>query len=278
MGKWFNFVKLCGISLIMNVGIAVNVFAGSWERDTKGWWYDNQDGTYPSSSWSYIDREWYYFNEEGYIVTGWQNILGEWYYFYSDGSMAYNTWIDGSYYVDQDGKWVNSSSQRNYTNEELWKKITEVSSGKLAEVPFIADFNGDGRNEMILQGSEDSTESERIWSLFYWYTDGENTYKFGNMNLSGWLYTTEYSVIPTANGLDLVVNLGWHPMAFGGYMNSAYIYRFTADGAIEMFNRECCRLEEPQYESIRVINYEPSMGMTEVKGKETVRANGYEYK
>ena len=50
-----------------------------WVKDSKGWWYRNADGTWPSSRWSKIGGKWYYFNASGYAVTGWHKIDGKWY-------------------------------------------------------------------------------------------------------------------------------------------------------------------------------------------------------
>jgi hypothetical protein len=44
-------------------------FAGEWKQDAKGWWYQNDDGSYPVNSWQDINSKQYYFNESGYILT-----------------------------------------------------------------------------------------------------------------------------------------------------------------------------------------------------------------
>ena len=46
-----------------------------WQKDSNGWWYKNADGSYPKSTWRWIDdngdglSECYYFNAQGYVVT-----------------------------------------------------------------------------------------------------------------------------------------------------------------------------------------------------------------
>lgn len=42
-----------------------------WQRTETGWWYLNEDGTYPANEWMLIDHHWYLFNRDGYMVTGW---------------------------------------------------------------------------------------------------------------------------------------------------------------------------------------------------------------
>lgn len=61
---------------------------GGWQQDSKGWWYQNADGTYPTKKWQQIDGKWYYFDASGYMLTGWQKIDGVWYYLGGGGAMA----------------------------------------------------------------------------------------------------------------------------------------------------------------------------------------------
>ena len=56
-----------------------------WIKDDTGWWYRNNDGSYPKETWQLINNLWYYFNSNGYAVTGWQQIKYggslRWFYF-----------------------------------------------------------------------------------------------------------------------------------------------------------------------------------------------------
>ncbi len=83
-----------------------------WKKDDKGWWFQFDDGTWPSEQWVLLDWNgtslWYYFNREGYMVTGWFDQGGERYYLHavSDGSLGgmYTGWhqIDGKWYYFND--------------------------------------------------------------------------------------------------------------------------------------------------------------------------------
>ena len=53
----------------------------NWQRDAKGWWILNPDGSYPKSQWLWMNNRWYYFNQEGYMFTGWLFYNNAWYYF-----------------------------------------------------------------------------------------------------------------------------------------------------------------------------------------------------
>jgi len=67
-------------------------FAGSWLQDNVGWWYQNDDGSYPTNGWHWIDgnndgsAECYYFNEAGYCLI--------------------NTTTPDGYAVDANGAWI----------------------------------------------------------------------------------------------------------------------------------------------------------------------------
>ena len=57
-----------------------NVHAGSWLKNSTGWWYRYDDGSYPWADWRLIDGAWYYFNIRGYMQTGWLKYNDLWYY------------------------------------------------------------------------------------------------------------------------------------------------------------------------------------------------------
>ncbi len=47
-----------------------------WYEDEKGWWYQNEDGTYPKGCWAWLHEAtggtdgWYLFDDSGYMLTG----------------------------------------------------------------------------------------------------------------------------------------------------------------------------------------------------------------
>ena len=81
----------------------MTVFAGTWEHDQQGWWYQKETGSYPTSTWQEIDNKWYYFNEDGYMQTGWIQSDEKWYYCGLNGGLVTEHWISGMYYVGSDG-------------------------------------------------------------------------------------------------------------------------------------------------------------------------------
>ena len=99
--------------------------AGGWKQNKTGWWWEEDNGSYPTNSWKNIGGTWYYFDGNGYMVTGWLKLSSGWYYLTESGAMATgwvqvgniwyymnesgvmqaDTWI-GDNYVDGSGAWI----------------------------------------------------------------------------------------------------------------------------------------------------------------------------
>ena len=73
--------------------------SGSWQHDSRGWWWQSSDGSYPVACWDLINGSSYYFDARGYMLSGWQYIGGSWYWLGVDGAMK-TGWqhIGGSWY------------------------------------------------------------------------------------------------------------------------------------------------------------------------------------
>ena len=90
-----------------------------WKQDSKGWWYQNADGTYPKNAWKKVNGNWYHFDANGYMQTGWYQEGTTYYYLKSNGVMATDEWVEnGKYYIDANGKWVQGKTQSTGT----WKQ------------------------------------------------------------------------------------------------------------------------------------------------------------
>ncbi|MBO4234952.1 MAG: hypothetical protein J5928_00730 [Firmicutes bacterium] len=53
---------------------------GTWKQNNRGWWYESQDGTYPTDQWEKIGEKWYHFSNSGYMQHGWVKVDDRWYY------------------------------------------------------------------------------------------------------------------------------------------------------------------------------------------------------
>lgn len=100
----------------MTMGSAMTSFAG-WQSDTNGWWWQNDDGSYPVNTWQWIDG-----NQDG---------VAESYYFGPDGYMLSNTITPDGYQVNADGAWIENDTvqtqiQTNTVKSDFTNKISNI--------------------------------------------------------------------------------------------------------------------------------------------------------
>lgn len=85
-------IKVLGLVAIMTLSMSIQVFAGEWKNDNIGWWYQNNDNSYPVNTWAWIDG-----NKDG---------IAECYYFNENGYMLANTNTPDNYTVNESGAWT----------------------------------------------------------------------------------------------------------------------------------------------------------------------------
>ncbi|GLC81167.1 hypothetical protein [Lacrimispora brassicae] len=94
---------LCIIGITL--GISTTAFAGQWQQDNIGWYYQNDDGSYVINDWLTLsDTEKYHFDENGYMQTGVIEVNELKYYLYEDGRLTYNWNTPEGYRVDYTGR------------------------------------------------------------------------------------------------------------------------------------------------------------------------------
>ena len=122
-------VATLGLCMLMT---PQTVLAGQWKTDANGWWYQNDDGSYPANCWQWIDgngdgtAECYYFNESGYMLS--------------------NTTTPDGYIVNQDGAWIENGVVKTTIVDVTQPIEPEKSTLKISEpnnawsgtsVPFL---------------------------------------------------------------------------------------------------------------------------------------------
>ncbi len=66
--------KIAACSAALTLALAAPALAGQWQQGAEGWWYCQDDGSYPANGWYWIDAdqdgtaECYYFNQSGYCL------------------------------------------------------------------------------------------------------------------------------------------------------------------------------------------------------------------
>ena len=123
-----------------------------WNKNSTGWWFVNEDGSYTTNGWQKIYDVWYYFDEKGYMksetwqkyndywyyllpngsmATGWKKIAEKWYYFNEDGTM-FEGWLkykDKYYYLKAESGDMVSKECRNING--IWYYFN--SNGEMLE-------------------------------------------------------------------------------------------------------------------------------------------------
>lgn len=177
---------LIGMSAVMIVSAVTPSVAqaATWKQNRIGWWWEDDDGSYPVSQWKIIGGKRYYFDQSGYMKsgwykegsdwyylgaandgamkTGWQKVNGIWYYLNEDGKMAtgWKTLGANTYYLDKSGAmhtgWLYEGSNWYYLGgandgamKTGWQSVGGkwyymYDNGKMAANTWIGDWYVDG--------------------------------------------------------------------------------------------------------------------------------------
>lgn len=193
------------MSCSLALAAAIPTWAGSWVKDAKGWWYQNDDGSWPAGTWQWIDgngdgtAECYRFDKTGYMFAnqttpdGYQvNADGAW----TENGVVQTKQVSGTaaatdpmdysqmsaaqakaYYNVMKQLIGNQSDPNNYsTNENLYDLMT------------LMDINGDGIIELCASNERHSYEAKRgIYCYTYDPSAGKASYlgKIGDDHTSG---------------------------------------------------------------------------------------------
>lgn len=93
-------VVACVVTLAFSM-IPATVQAAGWKQNKNGYWWQENDYSYPRNQWKTIYGKQYHFNSSGYMDTGWEKIDGKWYYLGGKNDGAKKTYwqkVYGKYY------------------------------------------------------------------------------------------------------------------------------------------------------------------------------------
>lgn len=85
-------MMMAAVTAVMSVMMGMTAFAGDWKSDVNGWWRQNDDASYPTNTWQWIDG-----NKDG---------VAECYYFDAAGYCLMNTTTPDNFQVNENGAWV----------------------------------------------------------------------------------------------------------------------------------------------------------------------------
>lgn len=120
-----GFIKVLTTTALLSMLASSTVFAGQWKSDNNGWWYQNDDGSYPTNTWQWID--------------------GKSYCFDSNGNMYANTTTPDGYTVNTDGQWtVDGVIQTQNANNVTATSSDEFPLKGKVEKYFCRETNNEG--------------------------------------------------------------------------------------------------------------------------------------
>ena len=92
------------LTAAMAASMGMTAFAGQWVQNTTGWWWQEDNGSYPVSQWKWLDG-----NNDG---------IYECYAFDSNGYMYADTTTPDGYTVNKEGAWtIGNSVQLKFTKD-----------------------------------------------------------------------------------------------------------------------------------------------------------------
>lgn len=103
--------------------LCMTSFAGVWRSDGNGWWWQNDNGSWPMNTWQWLDGD--------------RNGVSECYYFDSHGYCLLNATTPDGYYVNGSGAWTKNGVVQTRTIDE--KNRGTVSGGEQGEANSSAE-------------------------------------------------------------------------------------------------------------------------------------------
>lgn len=193
MNKTWKRIAMAGI---LALAFGTPAFAGGWQDDGTGWWYLNDDGTYPTDGWQWIE--------------GGGDGISRRYYFDANGYCLMNTTVPDGSAVDGSGAWVVDGVIQTQAAE-----VTESAESETppAKEPVFAE------NQILSSGTG---EVSSHWTGKYPYVEGMVKEKpasgnFYTVNIS----TGKYHKTSNVEGL-LPKNTMYYPGDGGALESSGY--------------------------------------------------------
>ena len=110
------------MAMLVFAVVPATVQAAGWKQNKNGYWWQENDYSYPKNQWKTIYGKQYHFNSSGYMDTGWKQIDGKWYYLGNKNDGAKKTYwqkvYNKYYWLGNDGA-MRTGWQRVY-NKYYW--------------------------------------------------------------------------------------------------------------------------------------------------------------
>ncbi len=169
-------VTVC--TTLLTFSMTTPVFAAGWQNNATGWWWQNNDGSWPSNSWQWLDG-----NNDG---------VAECYYFNGEGYMLANTTTPDGYTVNADGAWAEKGivqTQRVKTAAETQNTASSAAQyndnySGVYTVPFY-EMDGSVSSQTVTIAYNSSANTLTATFSRLGYTE---TYTFAGTDFRGFTY------------------------------------------------------------------------------------------
>ena len=144
------------LAVCFSMALTMTAFAGSWKKDSAGWWYRENDGSYPRETWKEVDGAWYYFDYDGYMLA--------------------DTYAPDGYYLGKSGAWDAARPRRVgmeeilntlYGMEDYSLKFGSFSAGSEEKIGSYVGFMGPGMSSVwggiAFKYETEDTEGLRVY-------------------------------------------------------------------------------------------------------------------
>ena len=150
------------LGLTLTIGTSMTSLAAGWQQNTSGWRYQNNDNSYATNGWQWIDG-----NNDG---------VAECYYFDANGYMLANTTTPDGYTVDGNGAWTVNGIIQTKGAQNTQSQNTDAPTSQ--EIVDYLWHDTKGRsNRLVIDGSRPESTSGAT-NIKY------NRYGFNN----GWVW------------------------------------------------------------------------------------------
>lgn len=119
--------RLMAATLALTGIMGMTSYAGTWESNAQGWWYNNGNGTWPASTWEWIDG-----NNDG---------IAECYYFDPNGYCLQNANTPDGYLVNDSGAWVvNGIVQTKSVSADISNSLKNIKETNISELEPVTSW------------------------------------------------------------------------------------------------------------------------------------------
>lgn len=171
-------------ALALSSMMSISAYAGEWKQDNTGWWYQNDDGSYPTNTWQEIDGKQYYFGNDGYMFH--DTTTPDGYQVGSDGIWDQGAKIESDVTTDED-KQLAIKTMKHLLNDLKDPESIKVYSVICESVISNAQkWKGSELRMAVIKYSATNSFGGRVTSYCSGYYRPDDTfyidYNFGSMS------------------------------------------------------------------------------------------------